>query len=116
MHVIYLLIIFAVTVLMIFSISMNMVTIPGTQAMCQVPTSYARVTTTTSAHCDDTDRTTGTCNGSPIHYVPSLPSSAIQIPAFDWNKDNRYSEWLRFRIELDPVFDTPTYASLKAKD
>ena len=41
MHVIYLLI-FAVTVLMTFSISMNMVTIPGTPAMCGASTSYTR--------------------------------------------------------------------------
>ena len=49
-------------------------------------------------------------------YMPSLLSSAIKIPSSDWDKGNRYSEWLRFRIELDSIFDTPTYTSLTAKD
>ena len=83
MHAIYLLIIFGVTVLMTFSISMNMVTIQGTLAMCRVQTSYIRVTTTTNACSDDTDGTIGACNGSPAPYVPSLPSSAIKLPCFD---------------------------------
>ena len=98
------------------SISMNMVTIPGTAVMCRVPTSYTRVMTTPGAHSDDTNGTTGTCSGSPTPYMFSLPSSAIKIPSFDWDKGNRYSEWLRFRIELDSIFDTPTYASLTTKD
>ena len=58
MHAIYLLIIFAVTVLTTFSISMNMATISGTPAMYRAPTSYTRGVTTTSAHSDETDRTT----------------------------------------------------------
>ena len=95
MHALYLLIIFAVTVLTTFSISINMATMPGTPTMCRAPTSYTRVTTTTSAHSDDRDETTDTCNGSP---TPSLPSSGIKIPSFDWDKGNRYSKWLRFRI------------------
>ena len=115
MHVIYLLIIFAVTVLRTFSVSMNMVTIPGTPVMCRAPTSYSRATTTASACSDHTDRTTGTCNGSPKPYMPSFPSSTIKIHSFDWDK-LRYSEWLRFRTEFDSIFDTPTYSSLTAKD
>ena len=93
-----------------------MVIIPGTQAMCRVPTSYTGTTTTTSAHSDDTDGTTGTCNGSPKHYLTSLCLFAIKIPSFDWDKGNGYSEWLRFRIEIDFTLDTPTYASFTAKE
>ena len=55
MHAIYLLFIFDVTVLMTFNISINMVTIPGTQVMCRATTSYTRVVITTSAFSDDTD-------------------------------------------------------------
>ena len=116
MHAIYLLIIFTVTVLTTFSISINMATIPGTPAMCRVPTSYTWAMTTTSAHSDDTDGTTGSYIGSPTPYIPILPLSAIRIPSFGWDRGNRYSKWLRFRIELDSIFDTLTYASLTAKD
>ena len=116
MHVIYLLIIFAVTVLANFSISMNMATIPGTPAMCRPQTSYTRTMTTASACCGDTDGTTGTCNCSPMPYMPCLLSSTIKIPSLDWDKGNRYSKWLRFRIELDSIFDTPTSACLTAKN
>ena len=73
MHAICLLLIYAVTVLTTFSISITVVTIPGTQTMCRPSTSYTRETTTTSACSDDTDGTTGTCNSSPTPYVPSLP-------------------------------------------
>ena len=69
MHAIDLLISFAVNVLTTFSISMNMASI------------LTRAVTTTSAHLDDTNGTIGTCNGSPTPYVPSLPSSAIEIPS-----------------------------------
>ena len=106
----------AVTVLTTFSIPMNMVIIPGTPAMCRSPTSYTRAMTTTSACFDDTDGNTGTCNGSPTPYMPILPSSAIKIPSFHWDKGNRYFEYMRFQIELYSIFDTPTYASLTAKD
>ena len=51
-----------------------------------------------------------------VHAMASLTSSAFEIPMFDWDKGNRYSEWLRLRIKLDSIFDTPVYASLKAKD
>ena len=116
MHATYLLLISAVTVLMTFSISMNMVNIPGTPVMCRAPTSYTRAATTTSACPDDTDKTTDTGNGSPTPYMPSLPSSANMTHSFAWDKGNRYSQWLRFRIELDSLFDTPTYVSFTAKD
>ena len=116
MHIIHLLIIFTVPVLMTFSISMNMAIIPGTPAVDRAQNFYTRAMTTTSACSDDTDETTGTCNGSPTPYVPILPSSAIKIPSIDWDKGNRNSEWLRFRIELDSIFDTSTYGSLTAKD
>ena len=116
MYNIYLLITFAVSVLMNFNISMNIVTISGIPAMCRATTSYTRAMATTSACSDDTDGATGACNGSSTPYLPSLPSSAIQIPSFDWDKCNRYSKWLRFTIELDSIFDTPAYASLRAKD
>ena len=62
---------------------MNMATMLGTLAMCWDPTSYTREPTTTSACSDDTDGTTGTCNGSPTLYVPHLPSSAIK-DSFLW--------------------------------
>ena len=71
---------------MTFSISMNMATIPSKPAMCRAPTSYTRATTTTRAHSDHTDRTTGTCNGSQTPFIPSLPSSSNKIPSFDWDK------------------------------
>ena len=80
--------------LVTFGISINIVTIPDSPAMVGTPTSYTRVMTTTSAHSDNTDGTTGTCNGSPSPYVPRLPSSAIKISSFDWDKGNRYSKWL----------------------
>ena len=112
MHVVYLLIIYIVTVLMTFSISINLATIPGKPAVCRAPISYTRGMTTTSAHSDDTDETIGTCNGSATPYMPSLPSSVIRISSFDWENGNKYSEWLSFRIELDSVFGTPTYTSL----
>ena len=115
MHAMFLLIVF-VAVLITFSISMNVVTIPGTPAVWRAPTSYTRALTTTSACSDDTDGTTGTCNGSPKPYAHSLPSSAIKIPSFDWDKGNRNSEWLSLRIELDSILDTPTHVSLTAKD
>ena len=114
MHAIYLLTMFDVTVLMPFTISMNMITIPCTPPMCRATTSYTRAMTTTSACGHDTGGTTGTHNGSSTPYKPILPSSAIKTPSFDWDNGNRYSKWLRFRIELDSVFDTPTYASLTA--
>ena len=88
MHAMYLLLISAVNVFMIFSFWINMATIPDTPAVCKAPTSY-------------TNGTTGTCNGSPLPYMSSLPSSAIKIHSFDWGQGNRYSKWLRFRIELD---------------
>ena len=116
MYAIYLLINFAVTVLTTFSISMSMVSIPGTTAMCRAPTPSTRVTATTTACSDDTDGTRGTCNGSSTPYVPSLSSSAIRIPTFDWDMGNRYSEWLKFIKELYSIFYTPTYTSLTAKD
>ena len=93
-----------------------MVTFPGTPAMCRAPTSYTKAMTSISAWCDNMDGTTCTCNGSPTPYVPSLPSSANRTPSLDWDRGNRYSEWLRFRIKLDSIFDTPTYSSLTAKD
>ena len=95
---------------------MNMVTIPAHQLCAEAPTSYTRATTTTSAYSDDTDGTAGTCNGSPTPFMSSLPLSAIKITSFDRDKGNRYSEWLRLRIEFDSIFDTPTYAHLTAKD
>ena len=116
MYDIYLMLVSAVTVLMTCSISINLVTIQDTPGVCRALTSYPRATTTVSACFDDTDGTTGTCNGSQTPYVSSLPSSAIKIPSFDWDKGNRYSEWLRFRIELDSIFDTPTCASLTCND
>ena len=46
---------FAVTELMTFGISMNMVTIPDTPAVCRAPTSYTRAMITTSGCSDNTD-------------------------------------------------------------
>ena len=91
-----------------------MVNIPGTPAMCRA--SYTRAMITTSACHDYTDGTTGTYKGSPTPYMPNLLSSAITIPSFDWDKSNRYSKWLSLRIELNSIFDTPTYTGLTAKD
>ena len=116
MHAIHLLLISAVTMLMAFSILINMSTISSTLAMCRALTTYTRALTTPHAYSYDTDGPTGTLNGSPKLYAPTLPSSAIKIPSFDWDKGKRYPEWQRFRIELDSIFDTPTYASLTAKN
>ena len=55
MQAIYLLIIFAVTVLTSFSISMNMAMVQGTSAVCRAPTSYTMAMTTPSACSDDTE-------------------------------------------------------------
>ena len=88
----------------------------GTPAVCRAQMSYARTMTTTGACSANTDGTTGTCNGSPIHYMLCLPTSAIKIPSFDWDKGSRYSEWLRFAKELDFTFDISTYASITPKD
>ena len=76
--------------------------------MCRAQTSYIRAITTTSACSDDTAGTTGTCNGSPMPYMPSLPSSVIKSPSFDWDMGIRYSYWLRFQIELDSISNTTT--------
>ena len=91
MHTTYLLIIFAVTVLMTFSISMNMVIIPDTPAMCRALISYTRTMTTTFACSDNTEGITGTCNGCPTPYMPCFSSSVIKIPSFGRDKGNRYS-------------------------
>ena len=80
MHAIYLLFTFAVTVLMAFNEHGNYL---RHTAVCRAPTSYTRTITTTIEHSDNTDGTTGTCNGSPTPYVPILSSSAIKIPSFD---------------------------------
>ena len=111
MHTTYLLIIFAATVLITFSISMNMLTIPDTQAIYRALISYTRAKTTIIACSDNTEGITGTCNGCPTPYMPSFPSSLIKTPSFGRDKGNRYSKYLRFRIELDSIFDTPTYTS-----
>ena len=93
-----------------------MVAIPGTPAMCRVATSYTRQKLLLVLALTIQMRTTGTFNGSTTPYTSSLPSSAIKIPSFDWDKGNMYSDSLRFRIDLDSILHTPTYASLTAKD
>ena len=71
---------------------------------------------TTSVCSDVTDGTTGTSNGSPTPYVPSLPSSAVKIPSLIGTLVTGTLEWLTFRTELESTFDTLTYTSLTAKD